>query len=134
MEFINKSILFGSILTVSSFIGYKYYFVNTNNEFDNEEITNQDKIEMYQIEIDNNNKLINNIKKSLEKGDKLLEENQQKYDNNEKKTPFDIEFYEAERTKLRKCYKNKEDEIEEKRKKILIIEERIKELSDDIKI
>ena len=88
MEFINKSILFGSILTVSSFIGYKYYFVNTNNEFDNEEITNQDKIEMYQIEIDNNNKLINNIKKSLEKGDKLLEENQQKYDNNEKKNKF----------------------------------------------
>ena len=134
MDIYNKSFLFGGLLTLTSYLGYKYYA--SNNEFDNdiEKITNKDKIEMYQIEIDNNTKMIDNLKKSLEKGNTLLEENQQKYDNNQKKTPFDLEFYEAERTKLRKCYIKKQREIEEKEKKISTIKERIEELKNDIKI
>lgn len=132
--FSNKFFISSGILSLTSYLGYIYYFKNdttVNNEID---ITNNDKIEMYNIEIDIIKNKIQKLEESLEKGDKLLLENQQKYDNNSKKTPFDTEVYESERTRIRKCYKLKQDEIENNNKKIKDIEERIQELENDIKI
>ena len=93
---------------------------------------------MYNIDIDIVKNKIKKLEESLEKGDKLLLENQQKYDNNTKKSSFDIEVYESERTRLRKCYKLKQEEISANKNKIKDFEERIQELEleleKDIKI